>query len=90
MNRLELPSFFLGGGWASGRWPELCRRMKRAGGDSEEEYHWKSELERITDFTESVYQQRFTLDHPGRPSGMTYLPVHRIRSCALCPACTWR
>lgn len=72
-------SFFLGYQLPYGRWPGVRRQAKRAGGDSEEEYHWKSELERITDFTESVYQQRFTLDHPGGQQALSYLPVHRIK-----------
>ena len=79
VNPANYPSFFLGYELPYGRWPGVRRQAKRAGGDSEEEYHWKSELERITDFTESVYQQRFTLDHPGDRQALTYLPVHRIK-----------
>jgi alpha-2-macroglobulin len=74
----DYAQFFLGYPLDYSRWPGVRRQSKRAGGDTEEEYNWKSELERVTDFTESVYQQRFTLEHPLDQRALTYLPVHRI------------
>ena len=70
--------FFLGYPTEYSRWPGVRSQRKRAGGDVQEEYDWKSELERIADFSDSVYQQRFSLAHPRDERALSYLPVHRI------------
>jgi uncharacterized protein YfaS (alpha-2-macroglobulin family) len=71
-------AFFLGYPTEYSRWPGVRRQAKRAGGDVSGEHDWKSELERVADLSESVYQQRYTLAHPGDQRALTYLPVHRI------------
>lgn len=70
--------FFLGYPTHYQRWPGVRSQRKRGGGDPHAEHYWKSELERIGDFTESVYQQRFSLAHPRDERALSYLPVHRI------------
>ena len=74
----EYARFFLGYPLDYGRWPGIRRQNKREGGDVQAEHSWKSELERVTEFTDSVYQQRFTLEHPSDKRALTYLAVHQI------------